>query len=252
MRPFSLIEYENFVSSVKQNKVPVYTIKDALRENPAHGLIIRHDVDRKPKNAQAMAEMEKLYGLHSTYYFRTLGSAWNPKIIQKISSLGHEVGYHYEDLATAKGNLETAAVQFQKNLQLIRTLAPVETLAMHGSPLSKHNPLDLWKKISYRDFNITGEAFLDLNVQDWIYITDSGRRLYENKYNLRDRIPGTIPSEFKRLTELSEYIKKNKHARVVLVIHPERWSDEGLDWTLQYFKDSIFNTIKFFLHKIRS
>lgn len=36
--------------------------------------------------------------IKAKYYFRVVLESWNEKIIKEIASLGHEVGYHYEDL----------------------------------------------------------------------------------------------------------------------------------------------------------
>ncbi|MDA3884539.1 MAG: polysaccharide deacetylase, partial [Candidatus Delongbacteria bacterium] len=51
-------------------------------------VIIRHDVDRKPKNALKMAELENELGIRSTYYFRHKKHTFFPKIIKQIQSLG--------------------------------------------------------------------------------------------------------------------------------------------------------------------
>ena len=77
---------------------------------------MRHDVDRMPGNALKMAEVEHEFNIKSTYYFRVNNSVFKKEIIKKIASLGHEIGYHYECLDKAKGDLEKAIRIFQKDL----------------------------------------------------------------------------------------------------------------------------------------
>ena len=52
-------------------------------------VVLRHDIDRKPKNALRMAELEHELGIQSTYYFR-FPYTFKPDIIGKIHGLGHE------------------------------------------------------------------------------------------------------------------------------------------------------------------
>ena len=74
-----------------------------LTKSPSRSLIImRHDVDRKPENALRMAILENKLGVKSTYYFRTIPQTLKPGIIREVASLGHEIGYHYENLCDAE------------------------------------------------------------------------------------------------------------------------------------------------------
>jgi len=45
--------------------------------------------------------------------------------LQKIKALGHEIGYHYEDMDPAKGDAEKAITSFEENLAKLRKLAPI-------------------------------------------------------------------------------------------------------------------------------
>jgi|ERR1035437_5345325 hypothetical protein len=47
---------------------------------------------------------------------------------------------------------------------------------MHGSPLSKYDSKDLWKKYNYRDYKIIGEPYFDVDFNKVFYLTDTGRR----------------------------------------------------------------------------
>ncbi|HQE53375.1 MAG TPA: hypothetical protein PLD74_13545, partial [Prolixibacteraceae bacterium] len=60
---------------------------------------LRHDVDARPQNSLRLARLEHTLGIRGTYYFR-IPHTFQPSIIQEIASLGHEIGYHYETMAT--------------------------------------------------------------------------------------------------------------------------------------------------------
>src|SRR5262245_28200217 len=79
-------------------------------------IILRHDVDDRPDHSYKMAVLEKELGIRGTYYFRIVKQSFDKDIIRKIASLGHEIGYHYEDMALAKGDYTKAIKLFEKHL----------------------------------------------------------------------------------------------------------------------------------------
>ena len=44
------------------------------------------------------------------------------QVIKEIAALGHEIGYHYEELTTHKGNVSQALGAFKENLEKLREL----------------------------------------------------------------------------------------------------------------------------------
>src|SRR5690554_5481922 len=133
---FTLKAYEKILIAIKEADLPVYTIAQWIEAPRESGVIMRHDVDRLPKNALEMAKLEARYGVYSTYYFRIGKPTFKPAIIVEIAKLGHEVGYHYEDLSLAKGRVDMAFELFEKHLSALRNFATIKTIAMHGRPLS--------------------------------------------------------------------------------------------------------------------
>ena len=71
------------------------------------------------------------------------------------------------------------------------TLSHVKTICMHGSPLSKWDNRDLWKKYDYRDFGIIAEPYFDLDFDEVFYLTDTGRSWNNSKASVRDKVEGT-------------------------------------------------------------
>ena len=62
---------------------------------------------------------------------------------------------------------------------------------MHGSPLSKWDNRDLWKRYDYRDFGIIAEPYFDVDFNEVLYLTDTGRRWNNSKASVRDKVEGT-------------------------------------------------------------
>jgi len=112
-------------------------------------LILRHDVDRMPQNALKMAKLEHELGITSTYYFRTIPQTLKPDIIKEISDMGHEIGYHYENMAKCNGNFEMAIEDFKNNLCKLREIAPIILFAC-----MVHPALDGMRKIYGRNMII--------------------------------------------------------------------------------------------------
>ena len=77
--------------------------------------ILRHDVDRLRPNALQLAQIKHSLGIRGTYYFRIVPESYDLEIMEKIARLGHEVGYHYEDvsLAAAKLNIKGSSLKIK-------------------------------------------------------------------------------------------------------------------------------------------
>ena len=78
-------------------------------------VVLRHDIDRFPHNALKMAHLEYLLEIRGTYYFRIVPESFDVAIIEKIAELGHEIGYHYEDLDLVRGN-SSKVIPVQRSL----------------------------------------------------------------------------------------------------------------------------------------
>ena len=108
-------------------------------------IILRHDVEDRYENALRMAVIQHAMGIKGSYYFRFLPKSYSKDIIKKIANLGHEIGYHYDDLSVCKGNRVVALQRFEHHLIELRAIAPVQTMTMEGAPLSKYDNRNLWK-----------------------------------------------------------------------------------------------------------
>ena len=71
-------------------------------------ILLRHDVDRAAERSVATAVIEHNLGVRGTYYFRIMPESYDVQVIRQIMSLGHEIGYHYEDLDLSARELRAA------------------------------------------------------------------------------------------------------------------------------------------------
>ena len=123
-------------------------------------VILRHDVDLDAENSLATAKIEHALGILASYYFRVVKQSNKPGIIKDIVDLGHEIGYHYEDMSICGGDVEKALKHFEQQLAYFRRFYPVKTICMHGAPRSKFDSKDLWKSNKYQDFGISQRCFI--------------------------------------------------------------------------------------------
>jgi hypothetical protein len=193
MRDFTLKTYTSLFKKLKERNYTFLTFKEysdksKVKNQKSKVLILRHDVDRLPENALASARIENEFDIKGTYYFRIVPESFDKNIIKQIADLGHEIGYHYEEmdspfLISPKGGekslemrIDSAYELFRINLEKIREVADIKTICMHGSPLSKYDNKLLWTKYNFRDLGIVGEPYLDINWNEFVYLTDTGRR----------------------------------------------------------------------------
>ncbi|AHE67615.1 hypothetical protein [Legionella oakridgensis] len=251
---FTLSIYEHLLRKIQETQHATCTVRQFMSNQPASSakkIVLRHDVDRRPKNALNMAKLEANLGIQSTYYFRHMPQTFKPKIILEIAAMGHEIGYHYETLAKAKGNSEKAYHIFKRELDNFRQLSEVNTICMHGRPLSPWDNRDLWKTYDYTSLGIIGEPYLSIDYKNILYLTDTGRRWDGEKYNLRDKVNQQERSEsFSKTRDIINFLQHNQQT-VILQTHPERWAYSPASFLISYGSDQLTNVVKRILKKIR-
>jgi len=214
-------------------------------------VILRHDVDAKPWNSLRTAQIEHSLGAKATYYFRVGKDSNVPEVIRAIAALGHEIGYHYEDMSLCGGDVDKAWNHFQTWLQYFRQYYAVETICMHGAPTSKYDGKDLWKKYDYKSLGIIGEPYMDTDFSDVFYLTDTGRSWDGYKVSVRDKIPqyqdewtakGLVWHTTEELIEAINADKLPKH--VMITTHPQRWTNNQGAWFKELVLQNMKNCIK--------
>ena len=141
-------------------------------------IILRHDVEAHYEQALKFAQIQNQLGIKGTYFFRLLPKSFRPEIVKQIADLGHEIGYHYDDLAVCKGDYKKAIARFQKNIETLREIAPVQTICMDGSPLSQFDNKDLWRRDTSTSLSMTDtSAYFDFAQHESLSVTDASALL---------------------------------------------------------------------------
>jgi len=236
------------------------TFVDFIQKSLIKTIILRHDVDKLAENSLVTAKLENEIGIKGSYYFRAIPESWDENIIKEISALGHEIGYHYENLSAmskARGVrseeqlFELAFDDFKRNLEKLRALAPVRTICMHGSPLSKWDSRDLWKKYDYKSLGIVGEPYFDIDFSQVFYLTDTGRRWDGYKVSVRDKIPkyqdqwdkdGFVFHSTQDIINAAN--ERRLPSQIMITVHPQRWTDKPLPWMKELVWQGIKNQVK--------
>lgn len=253
MLDFTLYKYKYLLEVIKKYKYSFQTYSTFIKKPENKVIILRHDVDLRPGNSLTFARIQNEMGIKGSYYFRAVPDSWDEKIIKEIASLGHEIGYHYENLTTCNGDITKAIDDFKINLERLRKLVPVETICMHGSPRSKFDSKDLWKKYNYRDFGIIGEPYFDTDFSEVLYLTDTGRRWDGDKVSVRDRVE-MKNDIFKVLSfhftdDIIQAAKKGVLPdKIMFTFHPQRWTDKSLPWGKELVLQNLKNIVKRYLY----
>ena len=247
---FTLKKYIELLEALKNSEYSFLTFENFLQNANRKSIVLRHDVDLLPLNSLAFAKVQAKYDVKGTYYFRAVPQSWDEDVIKEIRDLGHEIGYHYECLTTTKGNLEKGIEDFEKNLEELRKLAPVSTICMHGSPMSKHDSKDLWNHYDYKDYRIIGEPYFDVDFKKVFYLTDTGRKWDGDKVSIRDRVDSGFDLSFHKTNDIIvEAISNNLPDQIMFTFHPQRWNDNKITWTKELFLQRTKNIVKRILVK---
>lgn len=251
MKDFTFSAYQCYLNTLKAGGFLNLRVDEYLElyPKPQRFFIIRHDVDRRPKKALHMAQLERTMNIRATYYFRAKPHVFKPDIMKTIAEMGHEIGYHYESLCDTKGNILKALKDFEQNLAKFRLWVDVKTVAMHGRPLSPFDSRELWmhvdhKKLLSEQYQILGEAYLDIDYTDIAYLTDTGRNWSLSRANRRDRVASRDIPEIHTSDHLLEFFRAQTASKIVFQVHPERWAESLPDYLLCSGMDYAVNLVK--------
>ena len=244
---FTIEKYIVLIRVLTKQNYSFQTFEEFLKDPLEKSIILRHDVDLLPLNSLQFAKIQNNLGIRGTYYFRAVPESWDEKVIIQISQLGHEIGYHYENLTTSQGNFEKAISDFENNLKRLREIVPVSTICMHGSPMSKYDSRDLWKKYNYRDYDIIGEPYFDMDFNKVFYLTDTGRRWDGQQVSVRDKVSTVFKKKLHSTGQIISSVESHDLPhQIMFTFHPQRWHDNYFLWTKEYIFQNFKNVVKKF------
>lgn len=253
---FTFQKYSQILKSLVKNNYKVYTIYDYYINDYANTLknkfiILRHDVDGNVPNALKMAELEHSLGITATYYIRMKGNLFVPEVVKRISDLGHEIGYHYEHIPDAKGDIEKSKIIFEENLKKLRNITNIYTVCMHGRPFSKYDSRDFWNHYKLGDYGLIAEPYLNIDYTNKYYFTDTGQAWDNYKFNLRDIVNSQGSLGIESSSDLIKLINNSEFNKAAFLIHTNRWVDELSMWLFYTVGNSIVNKLKQLLKQFR-
>ena len=247
MKDFTIEKYQLLLNTFSEKGYAFQTFAEFLQNPISKGIILRQDVDKKPFHSLRFAEIQHELGIRSTFYFRIKPCSFQPEVISRIQSLGHEIGYHYENLADSKGDLEQAVADFEKALKKLRQHAEIKTICMHGSPLSRYDNRRMWEKRDFTRYGILGEPYS--HYKSGYYLTDTGRSWNGDRFSIRDKSmieekTGTGPV-FRYTQEIIDAVRNGDFPEnAMLTFHPQRWNSEFFPWLLEKISQTAKNQIK--------
>lgn len=244
--------WDDFTKKLSQNGINSVTAQSVVSDKPENFLVLKHDVETNPKKALDIARIESANGHRGVYYVQAylLNSKKNIDILKEIQGLGHEVSYHHDVMDFAKGNLEKATKEFEKNKAMFEENGfHIRTVCQHGNPVIERNGYT-----SNRDFfrseKISGSMpdiaevmvnFRQKVGKDYKYISDAGygfKVIFDPENNdVVDSSDKDIKLE--KLDNVLDFVKKEKCA--IISIHPHRWNKSALGTVT---KNIVFKTVK--------
>jgi len=202
---FTERNYRKLLELAKQNFKFRFFTSMPLQQ---HDLLLRHDVDFSPQRAKALAKIESDLQVGSTYFFRLRGADYsildieNQKIIFEISSLGHDIGLHFESEDSVNSEEELInQLSTDKNLFELITGKILKVFSFH-------NPNSMMLSMTNSKYSEMLNAYSDIYFDKNNYVSDSNGywRFRSLKTVLDD--PGT--------------------EKLQVLIHPEWWTPEPL------------------------
>ncbi len=166
--------------------------------------------------------------------------------------------------------IDLAYEMFKNNLEKMRSVADIKTICMHGSPLSKYDNKEVWshrdasgKKYSYKELGIIGEPYFDIEWNEFGYLTDTGRRWNGSDVSVRDKVSrqlavvssqqktnvqsSMLNAQYRSTEDIIMAIERLTFPkRVMINVHPQRWTDSYIAWG----KELVFQNIKNFIKRV--
>jgi hypothetical protein len=173
-----------------------------------HDLLLRHDVDFSPQRAKALAKIESDLQVGSTYFFRLRGADYSildieiQKIIFEISSLGHDIGLHFESEGSFKSDEELInQLSTDKNLFELITGKILKVFSFH-------NPNQMMLSMRDSKYSEMLNAYSDIYFNKDNYVSDS--------------------NGYWRFRSLRTVLDDPSTKKLQVLIHPEWWTPEPL------------------------
>jgi len=197
---FTYAAYEDMIKLLCENGYTICNYCNYSRHDKC--AILRHDIDMSLEKALYFAELENKLGVSSTYFvllstdIYNAASAKSIKIINRIVSLGHSVGLHFDE-TKYDASILTRAVE--KEIAILSAV-----LDMPITSVSMHRPSKVTLAADYR-FNDAVNSYAKIFFEEFKYISDSRRHWRE---------------------PVIDIIKSARYKRLHILTHPFWYNEE--------------------------
>lgn len=252
MRDFTLKSYQSLIEALQQAGYQFLSFEEMMSA-PLKGktVVMRHDVDELAWNALKIAQLEHKLGVKATYYFRVVKQSNVAEVIREIASMGHEIGYHYEDLVLAEGDEQKAMKSFEEHLAYFRQFYPIKTVSMHGSSSSKFDNRLIWKNHQLSEFGLIGEPYLSIDFNRVYYMTDTGFAWDGGKIATRDVVNSGFDLKFHITQQVVDCIQQGGYPDQAMILAHTLWTDSLSQWCWLHVREFFRNNIKLIAKKNR-
>ena len=144
--------------------------------------------------------------------------------------------------------------------------------------MSRYDSRLIWKYYDYRELGIIAEPYFDFSLDDMLYLTDTGRKWDGSAVSIRDRayirdegyysdwIKKPVTGSAMAITKHGEALRKRfsfrntddivrtamSHElpeRMLITIHPQRWSKSFPEWMTELLIQNIKNPVKLLVNR---
>ena len=205
---FKFKSYENCLSFAVDENYKFVNLSNAF-ETDDKSILLRHDIDFSLDHALKFAEIEKSLNIQATYFVRTHCRYYNAlsysskEILNKLESMGHIIGLHFEEDYYTEENLYES-IQLEKTILDSLLHNPIKHIAPHEPTRTN--------RMEY-DINRLAEVGIDFQAYD--------KKILE-KYKYISDSSGKFKDGF-----LEEHLVKNKETYLYVLTHPVWWYENS-------------------------
>ena len=205
---FKFSSYENCLSFALEENYNFVNLSNAL-DSDGKSILLRHDIDFSLDHALKFAEIEKSLNIQATYFVRTHCRYYNAlsysskEILNKLESMGHIIGLHFEEDYYTEENLYES-MQLEKTILDSLLHNPLKHIAPHEPTRTNRMEYDINK---LAEVGIDFQAYDKKILEKYKYISDSS---------------GKFKDGF-----LEEHLVKNKETYLYVLTHPVWWYENS-------------------------
>jgi hypothetical protein len=225
--PAKLKDYQRLLLRSIDEGFEFYTVEEYWQKRNINiaqkYIVLRHDVDYDPVTAAALAILESNLQIKSTFYFRW--STSDKTIVKFISSMGHEIGLHFETIAdyakkhnlTLKEQVNNPQVFDECRSILKKEINDFEYFFGDISSVTSHG--DKWN-ISNHFSN--AELLRDQDLSEYFIIVCAS--FLENYRAFFDLFIADSGGHW--TSESFDQALQNSPDRLYVLVHPDWWNDK--------------------------